>query len=54
MFVGAIDSNNKTEPDVDECYTTLEVEGHSIKFKIDTGSQVNIQCITTVCLQATS
>jgi len=42
MFVGAIDHNSKTELGVDECHTTLEVEGHSVKFKVDTGSQVNI------------
>ena len=42
MFVGAIDHNNKTELGTDECYTTLDIEGHSVKFKVDTGSQVNI------------
>ena len=42
MFVGAIDHNSKTEIGTDECHTTLEVEGHSVKFKVDTGSQVNI------------
>ena len=40
MFVGAIDHNNKTG--ADECHTTLEIEGHSVKFKVDTGFQVNI------------
>ena len=42
LFVGAIDHNNRTELGADECYTTLNVEGHSVKFKVDTGSQVNI------------
>ena len=42
MFVGAIDHNNTTELGTDECYTTLDIEGHSVKFKVDTGSQVNI------------
>ena len=42
MFVGAIDHNKKTELGTDECYTTLDIDGHSVKFKVDTGSQVNI------------
>ena len=42
MFIGAIDHSNKTELGADECYTTLDIEGHSVKFKVDTGSQVNI------------
>ena len=42
MFVGAINHSNKTEMGADECYTTLDIEGHSVKFKVDTGSQVNI------------
>ena len=42
MFVGAIDHSNKTELGTDECHTTLDIEGQSIKFKVDTGSQVNI------------
>ena len=42
LFVGAIDHNNRTELGADECYTTLNVEGHLVKFKVDTGSQVNI------------
>ena len=42
LFVGAIEHRNKTELTSDECHTTLDVEGHSIKFKVDTGSQVNI------------
>ena len=42
MFVGAIDHNNTTELGTDECYTTLDIEGHLVKFKVDTSSQVNI------------
>ena len=42
LFVGAIETANKTELTTDECHTTLRVEGHSVKFKVDTGSQVNI------------
>ena len=42
MFVGAIDHNNTTELGTDECYTTLDIEGYSVKFKVDTSSQVNI------------
>ena len=42
LFVGAIENANKTELTTDECHTTLQVEGHSVKFKVDTGSQVNI------------
>ena len=42
MFVGAIEHNTKTELGTDEYYTTLDIEGHSVKFKVDTGSQVNI------------
>ena len=42
MFVGTIEHKNKTELTSDECHTTLEVEGHSVKFKVDTGSQINI------------
>ena len=39
MVVGAIEHKNKTELTSNECHTTLEVEGHSVKFKVDTGSQ---------------
>ena len=42
LFAGAIENANKTEFTTDECHTTLQVEGHSAKFKVDTGSQVNI------------
>ena len=42
MFVGTINYSNKTELVADECYTTLDIVGHSVKFKVDTGSQVNI------------
>ena len=42
MFVGAINHSNKMELGADECYTTLDIEGHSVKFKVDTDSQVNI------------
>jgi len=42
LFVGAIEHKNKTELTSDECHTTLDVEDHSVKFKVDTGSQVNI------------
>ena len=42
MFVGAINHSNKTELVADECYTILDIEGHSVKFKVDTDSQVNI------------
>ena len=42
MFVGTINHSNKTELVADEYYTTLDIEEHSVKFKVDTGSQVNI------------
>ena len=42
LFVGAIEKANKTELTIDECHTILQVEGHLVKFKVDTGSQVNI------------
>ena len=42
MFVGAINHSNKTELGGNVCFTTLDIEGHSVKFKVDTGSQVNI------------
>ena len=43
MFVGAINHSDKTEMGADECYTTLDIEEHSVKFKVDTSSQVNIK-----------
>ena len=42
MFIGAIDHNNRTELGANECHTTLEIEGRSVKFKVNTGSQVNM------------
>ena len=40
LFIDAI--KNDTEISNNDCYTTLPVEGTPIKFKVDTGSQVNI------------
>jgi len=40
LFIDAI--KNDTEISNKDCYTTLPVEGIPIKFKVDTGSQVNI------------
>ena len=40
LFIDAI--KNDTEISNNDCYTTLPVEGTQIKFKVDTGSQVNI------------
>ena len=40
LFIDAIKSS--TEVTDRDCYTILSVEGTSIKFKVDTGSQVNI------------
>ena len=42
MFFGAIEDSNRTELGANECHTTLNIEGHSVKFKVNTGSQVNI------------
>lgn len=42
FFVGSITENRKTEILGNECYTTYKVQGRNIKFKIDTGAQVNI------------
>ena len=41
LFIRAV-STNKTELQSDECYTTLNVEHIPVKFKVDTGAQVNI------------
>ena len=38
MFVGALEHSNRTELGADECHTTLNIEGHSVKFKVDIGS----------------
>ena len=40
LFIDAI--KNDTELTLSDCYTTLQVEGSAVKFKVDTGSQVNI------------
>ena len=42
LFIGAVSKTNKTELQTDECYTTLDVEAVPVKFKVDTGAQVNI------------
>ena len=42
LFIGAVTRKNKTELISDECHTTLNVENLPVKFKVDTGAQVNI------------
>lgn len=42
LFVGALTKSLKTEIERDKCFATLEVQGATIKFKVDTGSQANI------------
>ena len=42
LFIGTVTKTNKTELQSDECYTTLNVENVPVKFKVDTGAQVNI------------
>lgn len=39
-FVGSI--NKKTEIQEDACFTSFKIQGKTVKFKIDTGAQVNI------------
>ena len=46
LFIGTV-SINKTELQSDECYTTLNVEHIPVKFKVDTGAQVNILPLQT-------
>ena len=40
LFIGAITS--KTKVTGDECHTSLQVQNLTVRFKVDTGSQVNI------------
>ncbi|CAC5382216.1 unnamed protein product [Mytilus coruscus] len=42
FFVGSVTEKRKTEIVGDECFTTYKVQGRNIKFKVDTGAQVNI------------
>ena len=39
LFVGAV--TTKVQIHNDECYVTLPVQGHLMRPKVDTGSQVN-------------
>ena len=47
LFIGAVSKTNKKELQTDECYTTLVVETVPVKFKVDTGVQVNILLLHT-------
>ena len=51
LFVGAIGNANKTELTTDECHTTLQVEGHSVKFIY--GHRITSEHPTTECVQET-
>ena len=42
LFIVAVSKATNTKVQSDECYTTLDVENVPVKFKVDTGSQVNI------------
>ena len=42
LFIDAITKGNYTEIKSDECFSTLNIHGTPVKFKIDTGSQANI------------
>ena len=47
MFIGAVDKeSHNTEIQENECYTTLDVHGLNIRFKLDTGAQTNILPLT--------
>ena len=42
LFIDAVTKQSKTEVKSDECFSTLNVGGTLVRFKIDTGSQANI------------
>ena len=44
LFVGAVTTEVQIQND--ECYATLQVQGHLMRLKVDTGSQVNIMPFT--------
>ena len=55
LFIGAVTKTSKTELQSNECYTALTVEHVPVKFKVDTGAQVNIlslQMYTSLNTQA--
>ena len=41
LVIDAVKKQGSTEIVSDQCYSTLEVQGTQMKFKIDTGSQAN-------------
>ena len=43
LFVGAVTTEVQIQND--ECYVTLPVQGHPMRQKVDTGSQVNIMLL---------
>ena len=42
LFIGALTKHATTEIKSNECFVTLEIQGATIRFKVDTGSQANI------------
>ena len=42
LFTDAVTKQGQTEVKSDECFSTLNMQGMPIRFKIDTGSQANI------------
>ena len=42
LFIDAVTKQGQTEVKSEECFSTLNVQGTPIRFKIDTGSQANI------------
>ena len=42
LFIDAVTKQGQTKVKSDECFSTLDVQGTPIRFKIDTGSQANI------------
>ena len=42
LVIDAVQKQGSTAIVSDQCYSTLDVQGTQVKFKIDTGSQANI------------